>query len=585
MKTMIVRPKAQVTSLVLAVVFLFSGVTGISAQENVNSASRFFPASTAIFMEIADPPQLIDAVMEHRLRTQIEEIDQVQQFLKSPQYAMAMMGKELLEKQLGCSWDTALRNVTSEGLYLGFDAKTQGIALMFKSNDEAALKKTAETFLNMASMAAQREGGGVPYQLTQFGDCKVADFGEFLIARQGTWFLVSNNKKLAKQISNNLNRSSEDNVASQSWYQEVAESQSGEPVWLAMNLEVIRDAGVAKELFAGSVDDPGAELLLGGVLDGLKNAAHVSANLRLDDSLQVNLALPFKKEWASATREFFYGPSLEGRAPKLVDVKNSIASLTTYRDFGSWWLAKEDLFSEGVIAQMAEFDSQISTLLAGLDFGEEFLGGLESGLQVVVVEHQSEKGYEPDVKLPGFAVVAELKDEAFARKVRVAYKNMIGIFNLNLGMAGQTQLDTTTEKLDGISLTSAEYLFEDDAEEGLLLYNFSPSIAFVGRHAVLASTRGLALDVAEQLKAGSFHEATASNTRLEMDAQQLLHILKLNKEALVANNMVAEGNSRSDAEEQIDGLLLIAGLFKAATMDFQVQDDQMSLSLELEFKE
>lgn len=585
MKTMFVRLRAAVAFVVCLTLVSCLGGSRVSAQDEIESASRFFPSTTAIFLEISDPPQLIDAVMNHRLRQKIEEIDQVQQFVKSPQFAMAMMGKELLEKQLGCSWDTALRNVTSEGLFLGFDTKTQGIALMFQAEDEAALKKTAETFLNMATMAAQREDGEAPYRIQQFGDCKVADFGNFLIARKGTWFLVANNKKLAREIADNMSQVSDECVAEQAWYQEVRSANANQPVWIAVNLDAIRDAGVAKELFSGSVDDPGAELLLGGVLDGLKHAAHLSASIRLDESVQVNLELPFKKEWASSTREFFYGPDLNGRAPKLVEVKNSIASLTTYRDFGAWWLAKEDLFSERVIAQMAEFDSQISTLLAGLDFGEEFLGGLESGLQLLVVEHDAEAGYEPDIKLPGFAIVAQLKDEKFSRKVRVAYKNMIGIFNLNLGMEGQTQMDTTTEKLGDISLTSAEYLVEEDAEKGLLLYNFSPSIAFYENYTVVASTRNLALEVAQQLQAERFHGATDSNTRVELDAQQLHRILKVNKDALVANNMVSEGNSRREAETQIDGLLLVAELFKAATLDFRVEKSEMNLDLKLEFEE
>ncbi len=378
---------------------------------------------------------------------------------------------------------------------------------------------------------------------------------------------------------------SSDNVAAQSWYQEAKEVQVDEPIWAAVDLGAIREAGVAEELFAGSVDDPAAELLLGGMLDGLKNAAQASASIRLDESVQVNLALPFNRQWASSSREFFYGPAMQGRAPALVDVKNSIASLSTYRDFSAWWLAKEDLFSERVIAQMAEFDSQISTLLAGLDFGEEFLGGLEAGAQLVVVEHQAEPNGQPDVKLPGFAVIAQVKEESFGRKVRIAFKNMISIFNLNLGMEGQAQLDTTTEKFDGFNLTSAEYVFEDDAEDGILLYNFSPSIAFVGKHVVVSSTRGLALEVAERIKAGDFQTQTGSNTRLEIDARQLHRILKLNKEPLIANNMVSEGNGRNEAKTQIDALLLIAELFKAGTIDFEVRENGMNLNVDLEFEE
>lgn len=585
MKTMFLRSYgAPAISIALTMVLLLS-LSSSTWGQDIESAAQVLPGTTVVYLEVSDPPRLIESVMNHKLRGKVESMDRVQQFLKSPEYTMAMMGKELLEKQLGRSWDEALSNVTSEGLYLGFDIKTQGLAIMFQAKDEAELKKTAETFLNMASFAAQGEGSEKPFTIKPYRECKVADFGDFLIARMGNWFLISNNKDLAKQIADNLLDGSSDSVSHQTWFQEAQAVQGQESIWAAVDLEAIREAGMAQELFAGSVDDPAVELLLGGVLDGMKNAAQVSANLRLDESVQFNLAMPFDSQWASSTREFFYGPAMQGRAPALVNVKNSIASLSTYRDFSAWWLAKEDLFSERVIAQMAEFDSQISTLLAGLDFGEEFLGGLKAGAQLIVVEHQQDPNGQPDVKLPGFAVIAEVKEESFARKVRIAYKNMISIFNLNLGMEGKTQLDTTTEKLDGISLTSAEYVFEDDSEEGLLLYNFSPSIAFVGKHVVVSSTRALALEIANQIKAGDFQAGTDSNTRLELDAKQLHRILVLNKEPLIANNMVSEGNSRSEAGAQIDGMLLIAELFKAGVIDFQVRKDSMNLQLNLEFEE
>ncbi len=206
MKTMIVRPgRAATLPIALTLAFLLSQATWSTGQD-VQSADQFFPASTVIYLEVSDPPQLIDAVMNHKLRGRIEGMDQVQQFLKSPQYTMAMMGKELLEKQLGCTWDIALRNVTSEGLYFGFDIKTQGLAIMFQAKNEAELKKTAETFLNMASMAGQGEGSKTPYKIKPYRDCKVADFGDFLMARMGTWFLISNNNQLVKPNHRQLAR-------------------------------------------------------------------------------------------------------------------------------------------------------------------------------------------------------------------------------------------------------------------------------------------------------------------------------------------------------------------------------------------
>lgn len=565
--------------LVLAI-GLFLPTSSLLAQQS-RSADELFPDSTAIYLEVESPPELFDALLNHPLRERIEGMEQVQEFMKSPQFTMAMMGKTLIEKQLGSSWDVAIREITSNGLFLGFDMQTQGVAIVFQADDEAQLKKAAEVFLDLTKMSGDQQ----PFEIKPYRSAKVADFGDFLVARMGTWFLVSNKQKLAKKIVDNMIDGGQESLASQEWYQSAKELRGDNSAWSAINLKKVRDAGVAKELFAGSIDNPGAELLLGGVLDSLKNAAHASANIRLDDSLQVELSLPFREQWASATREFFYGTKLQGRAPVAIELENTITNLTMYRDFGAWWLAKEDLFSEGIIAQMAEFDSQISTLLAGLDFGEEFLGGLEPGAQLVVTEHESSLGKIPDIKLPGFAVVGQLKDESMTRRIRIAYKNMIGIFNLNLGMEGQAQLDSTTEKLDGISLTSTEYMIEDDAEDGLILYNFSPSLAFVENQMVIASTRELALGIAKQLKSKRIGRHPDSNMRMELAGEQLHQILESNREPLVASNMVEEGNSREEAEIQINAILTAVSFLESAEMDFQVQPEKMTLRIELEFGE
>ena len=146
-----------------------------------------------------------------------------------------------------------------------------------------------------------------------------------------------------------------------------------------------------------------------------------------------------------------------------------IANLISYRDVGAWWLSKEDLYEENVIAQLSQADSQISTLFAGLDFGQEVLGAIKPGVQIVVTEQKLPDGYAPDVQLPAFAMVAKLKDPEVQRRFKVAFQSVIGFANINLGQQGQPQLEMETVREGKTVITSSQYLLEDDADKGLFL--------------------------------------------------------------------------------------------------------------------
>ena len=80
-----------------------------------------------------------------------------------------------------------------------------------------------------------------------------------------------------------------------------------------------------------------------------------------------------------------------------------------YRDLGRWWLAKEELFSEKVIANLSLAESQLSTFFGNADFGEEILGALQPGLRLVVKPQEYKPGIAPDIKLPAFALVGRLQ--------------------------------------------------------------------------------------------------------------------------------------------------------------------------------
>ncbi len=323
-------------------------------------------------------------------------------------------------------------------------------------------------------------------------------------------------------------------------------------------------------------------------MDALKNAPVAVGHLNLDQDLDLSLALPFDTQWATDARRFFFGSEFGGIAPQPLLPKNTIASLVSYRDVADWWLSKEDLFDEGVIARLAQADSQLSTIFSGMDFGEDVLGALQPGVQIVVTENTFDEKYVPDIKLPAFALIGKLKDPVkIQRRLKIAFQSVIGFANLGLGQQGQPQLDLETLTSGTAKLSTAQYFYEDDTEEGLILFNFSPTIAFQDDYFIAASNRELAVELTRVAAGQQETQATdvsRSNTRFNLDALQLAKILKDNREPLIANNMLEEGHTRKQAEEQIDILLQIVDLFQDATFDFQVKPDQMRLDLQLRVK-
>ena len=553
-----------------------------------DSAADYFPKTTAIYVHVEKPAELISTIESHPVLNYVLEMKEVQQLMRSPQFAMAMIGRGLLESQIDESVIEALKTNTANGIWIGVDTETDGVLLAFQSKDEARLKTVAGKVLKLLAATASKNGNDPPFKKRDYRDAVAAEFKGGLIARYKSWFVLTNKNDLAKTFVDNLHDGQDSPLSKQDWFKKAvaqrAAQNSKSDVWAAVDLETIRKSDDKNEIFLGQTDNPGVELIFGGVLDALKNAPHAMGQLSLNEHLDFSMSVPFDADWAHEAREFFFGKELGGFAPKALQPKNMIANLTSYRDVGLWWLSKEELYAENVIAQLAQADSQLSTIFSGMDFGKDVLGALEPGVQILVTENTFNKEYVPDLKLPAFALVGKIKDsEQLKRKLRIAFQSVIGFANINLGMNGQPQLEVETEKIEDGKIVAAEYFYEDGTEEGLLLFNFSPTVAFQGSHLIIASRRELAVELAELVANGEEKTLDKTNTQVELDGDMLHRILTANRESLIAQNMLEEGNERKEAESQIDILLRAGDLMKDLKLDYQIRPDEMKVDLSLRF--
>jgi hypothetical protein len=553
------------------------------------SVASVLPASTVVYLQINSPALLIDQLLNHPVRAKIESLEPVKDFYKSPQYSMVQIGETYIQWQLGDTWQNLLKSLTDQGACVAVDSKTSGIVYVVRSSDEAKLKKVAGAILGYIETNAKNAGKEIPFEKTKYRGHNAAKFEEFVIARIDNWFIVSSKEALAKSVADRIiDQDFAGGFAETSKFKSAWESNSSKSsAWAFADLEALRNAGVAKQLFTGKTNEPFVELIAGGILESLKTAPYATASIELDNrGIAFSLSSPFDPGDASAARAYFFGSDQAGQAPKPLVPENTIANIVAHRDVAQWWLSKESLFDESVIANLAQADSQLSTMFAGLDFGEEVLGATEPGVQVVVTEQTYSQEYQPDVKLPSFALVFRLKESELdiRRRFKVAYQSVLGLVNYGLAQQGNPQFEMATDKTDQGEIISATYLLEGEGRKGLINYNFSPSIAFSKDYFIISSTKQLADELGKLAENADPAATLPTNTSVRVNAAQLSEILKANRESFIAQNMIEKGHGRDAAEKEIMGLLMIADFFEKAQLDLKVNPDSIDLSARIDLK-
>jgi hypothetical protein len=401
------------------------------------------------------------------------------------------------------------------------------------------------------------------------------------------------------------------------------EAEGGEQnaAWGYFDVAVLRQANVPKGIYREPKNSFNAELMLGGVLAILRQTPVATAALSMGQrDVTLKLTTPFDKAWGGEPREFFFGPMGQGEqgdakpgvAAPLIEVPGTLASLSSYRDVAALWLRAGDLFDEQVNDQMAAADATLTTLFSGHDFGTEILGGLAPQVRLVSAKHEpAEGGPVPEIKLPSFALVSQLRDPQTMRgEYKRIFQSLVGFLNITGAMNGQPQLDLDSEKVGDETFYTADYLLDADRPEGEkvpIQFNFRPTLGFVGDRMILASTTKLAKEIAAQVASDaavpapqgdhgkqavvetgeaklitSDDERLDANTVLQVRADVVKEMLELNRGFLVAQNMLEKGHGKEAAEREIGMLMSIVDELEGFGMSLRF-DRQAEIGMRVTF--
>lgn len=565
----------------------------------------WFPKTTIAYLEL-NPA---DTLLDHPVRKQIRKSSAFRTIWSHPNLTQARVGLTAIEFALGEKIDSILKKVNHGGMHVAFDAETQGLVLLARTESEEWLVEYLQNLKKLVRSDAKSKNQPNPIEEKAYRDIQASKFQDAIVAPLGPWLMLSNKPDLAKGTIDRYLDLSLDTLSANEVFQKyiartrviddtasnpTAENASPVIGRLFLDLDTLRTAGVAKELLSPNRKDFGAELLLGGLLASLQKSMSASAELAMTpNGFAITAQLPIEPNSLQESHTFFVGPERNGFAPVAIDVPGAIASIGAYRDISQLWLNAGDLFDQAVNDQLAQADSTLTTLFSGKDFAEDILGVIEPQLQLVVAK-QTERNLElaPSIRLPAFALVGKLKDAGkMRRELKRTFQSLIGFLNIVGAMEGQPQLELMSETKSerDSQFYWAEYLLDTDKkyDNGLpIQFNFQPCIAFSGDHVAVASTVEIAqqifsMEVSKNEPASTTFEK--ANTTVTLDIASIASLLFENRETLITNNVLEKGHSRQQAEEEVDLLFHALGLFKElrASLSFQESTD---LSIELDIQ-
>jgi hypothetical protein len=589
----------------LAIAWPAVAFDGNGDHQKVEKSARSEPV---VLLVIPRPEPLIKRLTDDRFQSYLKLSTRYQEILKGKSVADLRALVNLVATQLGTTWDQALVDLAGGGIVASLEVD-QGqpprLCLAITARKPEMLAKASEVFLKLVRDDAKTKGNPDPVKTSNHAGVVVHALGGppgIAFATVSGKLLISNTVKnveqlidrttLAQKAAGNSSEAVSSALAAlgdrQEW--KAARDRHGPDtmVWGFADLARLRQ--IDPNRFSLPKPDTGATLLFGSWLDAVAKAPNATAAIRWSDrELGATVELPVPPGGRAGSFKG-YVPEPDRGAGALIRPPGTIATLSLWRDWSTIWEPKTELFSPESVQGFAQLDTFAGQFFGVREFGPDVLGALAPHWRLVIAsqDYRALKA-QPDLKLPGFAIVAELNqpDSDFAQRLKVAFQTFVGISNVDAVQKKGLPLELQTETVNGITLATAQYMIPQSAAAGAVTpnqrYNFSPSVAQVGKHFILSTSAGLARALIKDLKSGAADgtgRAEAKETAvLEADGPEFARLLEANRGRLAMRIMLDRGETKEHAESEVELLIALFRYLRHGRM--AIRDDARATSLEL----
>jgi hypothetical protein len=335
--------------------------------------------------------------------------------------------------------------------------------------------------------------------------------------------------------------------------EEARKALPAEPLaWAWLNLETVRQAPQAKEIFARPSNQPILTVPFNGYLDVLGRSPYLAAGFyRRSDGFLTTLRLPRGREGMPAEVATHVPPPGEPGSRPLLEPKGVLYSTSYYLDVAKFWELRDKLFNEQLTKSFEEFDKNSGRFLAGLQFSK--LLSQVGPYQRIVVAHQPRPGYKvvPKQSIPAFAVVVEQRDPDFGKAVEAAVRGAA------LLAGTQFKVKLVEEKHGDVTLVG--YRFPEDVKQPQdvndLRFNFSPCLFAVGNQFVLCSTLELGHELIDLLKKETEGDGHLATVRTQLYAAGGAELLKAFEKQILTQTILDQAIPAEAAARQVNAFI------------------------------
>jgi hypothetical protein len=335
----------------------------------------------------------------------------------------------------------------------------------------------------------------------------------------------------------------------------------------------------------GKAKDFGQALILGALPHDVRTAPFAAFGLDLRAagrkwSLRAEGHLPLPEARGDGVQAAFGGTL--GDFPFALPA-GTIGVVRMKRNLRSLWEFQDDLIAEQALPELVKFDSTFKTL-TGLTFAEEVLPHLGDEVTVVAVRREWNEGEQaPEVRLPHLALAWPIKtDDRMRQSIDLAFQQVMSLIGIQQAEMSRKFM-VTRETYKEIPIMTGRYPAPAPGEmEGRralpIRYNFDPAAAVVGDHYLIASSSAMLKQLIDG-RGGVTKAPVGKNAGVWVYPAAGMEMLAANRDALIAERMLKQGDDRATAAAMSD--LVLEALATLQDFAFTVDESRASIGLSL----
>lgn len=559
------------------------------AAESLAPRTEWIPRDAVIVVDIAQPRQLLDQLLDDRVTNAVTAAPQYQAATNNAEFKQLMGLVKHYQEKYQVDFRGLAGKLLGGGITWAIGPKEASL-LIVDTEDAKLLEEVHEFIRVVARGEAEKRGQANPITSAEYRGLTGWRFGpNEAHAIVGSRLVLTNKPDWLKAAADLRADGSDASVAKSTNFQTARQAVGADAVAsIYADLALLKQIPQLQAALSKNGENPLASLLFSPLLAAMRQSNWLAMGASLEgQKLVFELAMDGTPSDASSLEGFSTPATPEAGAMPHFAVPRQIASLSLYRDLHQFYAAKDKLFPERT-SGLIFFENMMGIFFTGRDLTDEVLAETTPEVRFVVAEQQYDpKVGTPQVQLPGFAVVFRMKNpEKFAPIAEEAFQKALGLVNFTRGQAAQPGLIIDRPMHGDVKYTVAAFAPPSKPSESPvgMHVNFQPTLAMAKGYLIISSAEGLAHDLIDALKqeaAGNIKPLAGMHSLLTVDGSRVASILNANRENMILQNMVEKGSTREEAAAGLDMGLKIGGAIRQVSLSMGSSDGQTRAKLEV----